>query len=450
MKQDAADLLQKGGTDGVRDRLDQDIGKATGGNSQSNGTQNAGAGQQQSSPQSSGTSSSPPGGGPQQQARGPGQAPGSGSQQARTGGTQQAPGAGSQPGATPKPPRFKLHAFDAITLSTKPHYRVKGFIPATGLVVIWGPPKCGKSFWTFDVFMHVALDWEYRGHKVKQGPVVYCAVEGGPGFNGRIEAWRLHYAARFHGPVPFWLIDVPINLIKDHKALIADIRMQTAGLVPAAVVIDTLNRSLYGSETDDEDMADYIRAADAIRGAFNCVTPIVHHCGIAANRPRGHTSLSGACDAQIAVARDDTNNSITCTVEHMKDGEANAVATSELKVIDLGPDDDGEPMTSCVIVPVSAAAAGASTKPGKKLSPLQVAALRSLTDCLTDMGKVQPASNHIPSATPCVTLDNWREYLFKHSVINAKGSYREQFRRLHVALKNVGEIGIWNELVWIV
>src|SRR5215472_15567071 len=112
MKQDAADLLQKGGTDGVRDRLDQDIGKATGGNSQGNGAQNAGAGQQQGSPQSGGTSSSPPGGGPQQQARGTGQAPGGTPHQAPGGGTQQAPGAGSRSRTNPKPLQFKLHAFD--------------------------------------------------------------------------------------------------------------------------------------------------------------------------------------------------------------------------------------------------------------------------------------------------------------------------------------------------
>src|SRR5262249_28651069 len=154
------------------------------------------------------------GAGPQQQA------PGAGTQQ-------QTPGAGTQQ-QTPKPPRFKLHAFDAITLSTNPNYRVKGFIPAAGLVVVWGPPKCGKSFWMFDLMMHVALGWEYRGHKVKQCPVIYCAVEGGHGFHRRIEAWRLHYAARFHCPVSFWLIDVPINLVKEHKALIADIRVQTA------------------------------------------------------------------------------------------------------------------------------------------------------------------------------------------------------------------------------
>ena len=67
-------------------------------------------------------------------------------------------------------------------------------------------------------------------------------------------------------------------------------------------MLDTLNRSLQGSESKDEDMARYIAACDAIRDAFDCVVPLVHHCGHDATRPRGHSSLGGAHDAMIAVA----------------------------------------------------------------------------------------------------------------------------------------------------
>ena len=69
-------------------------------------------------------------------------------------------------------------------------------------------------------------------------------------------------------------------------------------------MLDTLNRSLAGSESDDKDMAAYIKAADAIREAFGCVVVVVHHCGVQETRPRGHTSLTGAVDAQLAVKRD--------------------------------------------------------------------------------------------------------------------------------------------------
>ena len=124
--------------------------------------------------------------------------------------------------------------------------------------------------------------------------MVYLALEGGAGFCARVEAWRRRHLGYDAGDVPFYLLSVPVDLIADKDKLIQAIRAQVH--TPVVVVIDTLNRSLNGNENESRDMAAYIRAADAIRETFHCAVIIVHHCGIAANRPRGHTSLSGADD----------------------------------------------------------------------------------------------------------------------------------------------------------
>ena len=87
-------------------------------------------------------------------------------------------------------------------------------------------------------------------------------------------------------------------------------------------MIDTLNRSFNGSESSDQDMGAYIRAADQLRERFRCAVVIVHHCGLDDKRPRGHTSLAGAADAQIAVHRVATTGEIVAKVEWMKDGAA--------------------------------------------------------------------------------------------------------------------------------
>ena len=92
-----------------------------------------------------------------------------------------------------------------------------------------------------------------------------------------------------------------------------------------------------------------IKAADAIRDAFDCAVLIVHHCGIDASRPRGHTALAGAVDAQLAVKRDGADN-ITVTVERMKDGPEGDTITSALDPIDVGTDSDGDSISSCVII----------------------------------------------------------------------------------------------------
>src|ERR1700724_394853 len=101
--------------------------------------------------------------------------------------------------------KFRPVRFKDIRLQTDRPYLVKGIIPREGLTVVWGPPKCGKSFWTFDVMMHVALGWEYRGRRVQEGPVVYAALEGIDGLKGRVVAFR-HKIGDNEIDIPFFLV----------------------------------------------------------------------------------------------------------------------------------------------------------------------------------------------------------------------------------------------------
>jgi hypothetical protein len=283
-------------------------------------------------------------------------------------------------GNSPRRPRFKLVSFNDLTVGSRAVYLVKGIIPKAGLVVIWGPPKCGKSYWIFTVMLHVALGREYRGRRVQQGMVVYLALEGQDGFGARAAAFRSRYLDGT-GDVPdFFLIKERTDLIHDHKELIRCIKTQCEG-EPTAVVIDTLNRSLAGSESDDKDMGAYVRAADAIREKFNCAVIIVHHCGVNVTRPRGHTSLTGAADMQISVKRDAAKN-IIATVEYAKDGPEGAVIASKLEPVDLGRDQDVDPVTACVVMPVEdgAAAAAAKTPSGRKEKKV----IRTFRDAFTE------------------------------------------------------------------
>jgi len=140
--------------------------------------------------------------------------------------------------------RFHLTRFRDIAITEGVPYLVKDLIPAMGLVVVWGPPKCGKSFWMFDLSMHIALGREYRGRRVQKGPVVYLALEGGKGFTHRVEAFRRHHAVT---DAPFYLITDRTDLVADHRELIDEITLQAREQHPALVAIDTLNRSLFGA-----------------------------------------------------------------------------------------------------------------------------------------------------------------------------------------------------------
>jgi len=148
--------------------------------------------------------------------------------------------------------RFWPLRFKDIALSTDRPYLVKGLIPREGLTVVWGPPKCGKSYWTFDVAMHVALGWNYRGRNVTQGTVVYIACEGERGLAARAEAFRQKKLAEGDDP-PFFLLTTRLDLVADVEQLVVDIRAAIGADHCAAVVVDTLNRSIAGSESRDED-----------------------------------------------------------------------------------------------------------------------------------------------------------------------------------------------------
>jgi hypothetical protein len=344
-----------------------------------------------------------------------------------------------------KEPRFKLVSFNNIIVSSDPAYLVKGIIPAGGLVVVWGPPKCGKSFWTFDLLMHPALGWEYRGRRVQQGPVVYVALEGGKSFHNRVEAFR-RQSDIGNQAVPFFLITNALNLVRDHADLIACIRAQVGDKPPAAVAIDTLNRSLAGSESDDKDMAAYIRAADAIREAFGCAVIIVHHCGIDGTRPRGHTSLTGAADAQLAVKRDAADN-VVVTVEWMKDGPDGETFVSRLEVVEVGTNIDGDEITSCVIVPVEGGAVRPA--PTRKLSDRQKLALDALADCVADQGAPPSPTLGLPGGIMAVPVGAWRDELYAKGVIDRDAKNpRKDFQRVRDSLQARKLIGARAELVW--
>jgi hypothetical protein len=262
------------------------------------------------------------------------------------------------------PTRFVLIRFADFTPLEGDDYCVKDLLPRNGLAVFWGKPKSGKSFFVFDLLMHVALGWDYRGHRVKQGPVVYVCLEGARAFRKRREAFRQAKLKNGEDPALYFIVN-PLSLAADRKILIEDIRRQLDPDAPAVVCIDTLNRSLEGSESSDKDMAAYIKAADAIRDVFDCLVIIVHHCGHDGERPRGHSSLIGALDVQIAVSRDAEEN-VVAELELAKDGDTGLVFVSRLEKIEIGRDAYGEPVTSCIVrESTDAAANGTSKKPAK-------------------------------------------------------------------------------------
>jgi AAA domain/DnaB-like helicase N terminal domain len=334
--------------------------------------------------------------------------------------------------------RFKLRSFNDVVMPDDTYASlVRGILPSSGLGVVWGPPKCGKSFWTFDICMHVALGWPYRGRKVQQGSVVYLVLEGEIGYPKRVEAFRQRFLVGHHHAIPFFDIVTRLDLIREHAQLIKDIKAQLGDMKPAIVCIDTLNRSLVGSETKDEHMGAYIKAADVIREVFGCLVIIVHHCGVEGERPRGHSSLTGAADAQLKVTRDEQKN-VVVDVEYLKDGEDGAKIISRLEGVIVGKEPDGYPRTSCVVVDEQ----GHGAAVGYRAAMDEVKLLRAVI-AASDSHGVSPSTVtglQLPaSISKVVEVKYVRELFYKQVGLDVEEDQAAQEKRSRALLARCGK-----------
>ncbi len=344
----------------------------------------------------------------------------------------------------PKPSRLALVPFYKIEVGTCGAYLVKGLIPREGLIVVWGPPKCGKSFWTFDLVMHVVLGREYRGRRVQQGPVVYVACEGAHGFKARIAAYRQEH---LNGELPpFYLVPTRLDLVSEHAELSREITRSLGNTHPAAIVLDTLNRSLEGSESSDADMGAYVKAADVLRETFGCAVIVVHHCGIEGSRPRGHTSLTGAADAQLAVKRN-IDGLVTVTLEWMKDGPDGDQIHSRLEAVEVGTDDDGDLITSCVVVPVAQ-----TTEDTKKPLTGNAKTAYEALIAVVDKRQILSESDHQAGHSTDVPVDVWRDEFTARQIDGRdtkRDTLKKRFQRAAKTLQSLGRVGFRDGKAWI-
>jgi hypothetical protein len=232
--------------------------------------------------------------------------------------------------------RFAVADIDSLTIGSEPVWLINGILPAQGLGIVYGLPKCGKSFLLADTLFHVAMGRPWAERDVLQGAVVYVTGEGVSGFRRRMVAFRRHYGVDGLG-VPFGIISVAPDLghnTGDEQELIANIRNWLAlkGNPPLrAVALDTVARTMNGAdENTAKDMTTWYANANKIEQEFNCLVVGVHHSGKDATRgARGSNALDGAADVMWHVDKGEVAS--TVTVAAMKDGEDGASWTYRLQ-----------------------------------------------------------------------------------------------------------------------
>lgn len=253
---------------------------------------------------------------------------------------------------------------------------LKGYLYRDSVARMYGASGSMKSFLALDVAIHVANGWEWHGHRVEAGPVVYIVAEGAAGVWKRGAAWQQHHGKKIGPNLKF--LPRPVQVTgPEWDALV----MACERLRPVLVVLDTQARVTVGvDENSNTDMGEVVALVDRLKAATGACIWLVHHTGHNADRSRGASAVKGAMDTELSVKREGKaldETTVTLGVEKQKDAEE--LPDKEFQprqiVLDGLADEDGDPITSVVLVPLKSAPPSAD-----KTAPLKAAILAHLRE----------------------------------------------------------------------
>jgi hypothetical protein len=222
---------------------------------------------------------------------------------------------------------------------------VRNIIPATGIGVIYGASRSGKTFLLLDLMAAISTGRLWFGYEIKESlPCTYVALEGRSGVPKRIAACLSKWPGLDIATViESWDIRDP----GDRSALAQAIK--DAGRAGGVLAIDTLAQSAPGmDENSSQDMTLLVKACQKLQEDLGGVVLLIHHTGKDAGKGmRGSSALLPALDASIEVKRNLEARSWLS--DKVKDGPDGVEHAFTLSTVHLGVDDDGEAITSVII-----------------------------------------------------------------------------------------------------
>ena len=285
---------------------------------------------------------------------------------------------------------------DGLTRPVSRHYRlfrdadldqlpslrwlVKPVIPDAGIGAIFGDSGTFKSFLTLDLLAHISNGKEWFGRRVKAAPTVYVPFEGQGGVPNRVKAWRLAQAAdRDPGlllsAVPpadiqsnVAVIMEPINLrdAADRERLV--LTLTECGWAGGVLCIDTLAHASAGLDENSSAMAEMISIFRDLQVRLGGVILLIHHSGKDSSRGmRGWSGLHAAMDFVIECQRDKDDAALSAefVLTKVKDGTSGTRTQFSLRSVQIGVDEDGDYMSSLVVVPMQVSDGDESDNPFK-------------------------------------------------------------------------------------
>lgn len=246
------------------------------------------------------------------------------------------------------PMKFMVVPAHEFANATPQPWRIKGVLPDAELVVMYGASGSGKSFVALDMGAAIARGVDWRGRKVKQGRVAYIAAEGAGGFRKRLTAYAQVNGIDLAG-LAFGVIRAAPNMMERTDAAAVANAVRAWGGADI-IIVDTFAQVMPGAnENSGDDVGKALAHCKRIHEATGATILLIHHAGKDATKgARGWSGLRAAADAEIEVVREAVGRALRLTKS--KDGEDGLMWGFDLDIVQIGLDEDLEPITSCVVV----------------------------------------------------------------------------------------------------
>lgn len=321
----------------------------------------------------------------------------------------------------------------------RPNWLIRDLLVLNSTAVLSGPAGTGKSFLVLSWLFHIANGMSWNGKKVRQGACVYVCGEGLEGIWNRLDALSLDEARPIEITTPIGVSNREANLSEQGGVdeVLAEVQAFTEEYGQLSlIVIDTLARNFgAGDENSSMDMGQFIKGCERIRATTGACVLLVHHTGHGdKSRARGSSALTGAVHTDLILSRVEGNR-ICLESNKVKDGKPLKPMNFHLNEVELDyVDDEGEPVTSCVMryMPDVEAIVRAVAKRG---GPNQKKAM----DILRKQYALQRANVEAsgrPASAAHVTIEKWKE------LCSAAGLDRFQIRDVLKSLSNSGKVRI--------
>lgn len=367
-----------------------------------------------------------------------------------------------------EPQRKKLLVESWDSIKDEPvEWLIESIIPKKAFVALYAPPASYKSFISLDLAEAIATGRDWMGYRIpKKGAVLYICGEGHGGLGARVKACKIQNKSP--DGANLYIIRAQLNLRsspEDFAELLNAINDLIAEIDEPLelIILDTLMRMSGGgfNENSSEDMGGFITQAGKLQEIFECALMVIHHSGKDVSKGlRGHSSLLGAVDTELEIARQDQlinasdasviGNAIL-TVSKQKDGADSIQIGIEIVLVEIGTSDLGFEITTSLAIRHNQEIAG-STQKGSKNNAGSGGNQRLEMDSLMKVIKAKGSYRVVDGTSRYgVALDDWRAefWSMKGCTEEDKAAFKKAWLRARERLVAVNKVTIGDNWVWL-